>query len=87
MAPCDAPMKTLWALALASPGTFRHVQNSSVHVAEYVETRLRNLSSTLLSGGNKICQSCDLARCEMLQQNAFRLSVGLDCIGEENASQ
>ena len=35
----------------------------------------------------EIRQSCDLARCEMLQQNAFRLSVGLDCIGEEKASQ
>ena len=60
------------------------MQNSSVHIAEYVETRLRNPSSNLL---NEICQSCDPARCETLQQNAFRLSVGLDCIGEEKASR
>ena len=54
-------MKTLEPSHLQALGTFGHLQNSSVHIAEYVETRLRNLFSTLLSGGNEICQSCDLA--------------------------
>ena len=54
--------KSLEPSHLQGLGTFGHLRHSSVHIAEYVETRLRNLCSTLiLSGGNEICQSCDLA--------------------------
>ena len=50
-------MKILKPSHLQALGTFGHLQNSSVHIAEHV----RNLLSILLSGGNEMHQSCDLA--------------------------
>ena len=53
------------------------------------KSRPRNLSSTLLSGGNEICQSCDLGITKVKLFSNMRLSVGLDYLGcnEEKEDQ
>ena len=66
MAPYDVPRPRLQAL-----GTFGHVQNSSVHIAEYVENKAAKSVFNPCLEATRYVKAATLAGCGTLQQNAF----------------